>query len=93
MHDGRLLRVGREVFLAALGLPLETLDDWVIDRLQRPSWRPIVKFNAGYDLRLDSFATRPCLAVPPPNSLLPVSPPPCSILSASAPFFRRSAGA
>jgi CRP-like cAMP-binding protein len=32
-HDGRLLRIGREIFLAALGLPLETVDSWVIDRL------------------------------------------------------------
>jgi dGTPase len=28
----------------------------VVDRLQRPSWRPILKFNASCDLRLDSFA-------------------------------------
>jgi len=33
MAEGRLLRIGREVFLAALGLPLETVDSWVIDRL------------------------------------------------------------
>ncbi|MGA7118674.1 MAG: cyclic nucleotide-binding domain-containing protein [Polyangiaceae bacterium] len=33
MLEARLLRVGREMFLAALGLPLETVDSWVIDRL------------------------------------------------------------
>ena len=33
MHEERLLRIGREIFLAALGLPLETVDSWVIDRL------------------------------------------------------------
>jgi CRP-like cAMP-binding protein len=33
MHEERLLRIGREMFLAALGLPLETVDSWVIDRL------------------------------------------------------------
>jgi dGTPase len=29
----------------------------VDDRLERPSWRPIVQFNAGYDLRLSTFAS------------------------------------
>ncbi|HEY3817629.1 MAG TPA: cyclic nucleotide-binding domain-containing protein [Polyangiaceae bacterium] len=33
MLEGRLARVGREVVLTALGLPLENLDPWVIDRL------------------------------------------------------------
>ncbi len=33
MHEERLLRIGREIFLAALGLPLDTVDAWVIDRL------------------------------------------------------------
>jgi CRP-like cAMP-binding protein len=33
MLEARLVRVGREMFLAALGLPLETVDSWVIDRL------------------------------------------------------------
>ena len=29
----------------------------VLDRLERPSWRPIVKFNVDYDLRLGTYAT------------------------------------
>ncbi|QUD88389.1 deoxyguanosinetriphosphate triphosphohydrolase [Phenylobacterium montanum] len=29
----------------------------VEDRLERPSWRPIAEFNAGYDLRLGTFAS------------------------------------
>jgi CRP-like cAMP-binding protein len=33
MHDERLLRIGREIFLAALGMPLDSVDPWVIDRL------------------------------------------------------------
>ena len=33
MFDGRRLRIGREIFLVALGLPLESTDGWVIDRL------------------------------------------------------------
>jgi CRP-like cAMP-binding protein len=33
MDEERLLRIGREIFLAALGLPLENVDTWVIDRL------------------------------------------------------------
>jgi CRP-like cAMP-binding protein len=33
MHEERLLRIGREIFLAALGLPLDSVDAWVIDRL------------------------------------------------------------
>jgi CRP-like cAMP-binding protein len=33
MHEERLLRIGREVFLAAFGMPLEVIDPWVIDRL------------------------------------------------------------
>jgi CRP-like cAMP-binding protein len=33
MHEERLLRIGREIFLAALGLPLDSMDSWVIDRL------------------------------------------------------------
>jgi len=33
MLDERLLRVGREIFLAALGLPSEGMDSWVIDRM------------------------------------------------------------
>ena len=33
MDEERLLRIGREIFLAALGLPLESVDTWVIDRL------------------------------------------------------------
>lgn len=33
MHEQRLLRIGRELFLAAFGLPLGEVDTWVIDRL------------------------------------------------------------
>jgi CRP-like cAMP-binding protein len=33
MRDDHLLRIGREIFLAAFGLPLESVDPWVIDRL------------------------------------------------------------
>jgi CRP-like cAMP-binding protein len=33
MPDERLLRIGREIFLAAFGMPLETVDSWVIDRM------------------------------------------------------------
>jgi CRP-like cAMP-binding protein len=33
MREDRFLRIGREVFLAALGVPLEEVDSWVIDRL------------------------------------------------------------
>jgi CRP-like cAMP-binding protein len=33
MSDDGLLRIGREIFLAALGLPLDDVDAWVIDRL------------------------------------------------------------
>ena len=33
MRDERLLRTGRELFLAALGLPLGDVDAWVIDRM------------------------------------------------------------
>jgi CRP-like cAMP-binding protein len=33
VHDDRLVRIGREIFLAALGLPLDRIDSWVIDRL------------------------------------------------------------
>jgi CRP-like cAMP-binding protein len=33
MHEERLRRIGREIFLAALGLPLDSMDSWVIDRL------------------------------------------------------------
>jgi dGTPase len=46
-----------------LNLSWETLEGVVKhngpvnDRLERPSWRPIVKFNADYDLRLDTYAT------------------------------------
>jgi dGTPase len=29
----------------------------VVDRLERPSWRPILRFNASYDLRLDTYAS------------------------------------
>ena len=29
----------------------------VLDRLERPSWRPIVRFSADYDLRLGTFAS------------------------------------
>ncbi len=47
---------------AGLNLSWETLEGVVkhngpvIDRLERPSWRPILRFNADYDLRLDTFA-------------------------------------
>ena len=46
-----------------LNLTWETLEGVVKhngpvgDRLARPSWRPIVEFNAGYDLRLDTYAS------------------------------------
>jgi dGTPase len=46
-----------------LNLSWETLEGVVkhngpvIDRLERPAWRPIAKFNAQYDLRLDTFAS------------------------------------
>ena len=46
-----------------LNLSWETLEGVVkhngpvIDRLDRPAWRSVVKFNAGYDLRLDTFAS------------------------------------
>jgi dGTPase len=46
-----------------LNLTWETLEGIVkhngpvSDRLGRPSWKPIVDFNAGYDLRLDTFAS------------------------------------
>jgi CRP-like cAMP-binding protein len=33
MPDERALRLGREIFLLAFGLPAETLDDWVVDRM------------------------------------------------------------
>jgi CRP-like cAMP-binding protein len=33
MPEERLLRIGREIFLAALGMDLENVDTWVIDRL------------------------------------------------------------
>ena len=33
MPDDRLLRIGREIFLAAFGLPLDGVDSWVLDRL------------------------------------------------------------
>lgn len=33
MLDERQLRLSREMFLAALGVPLESIDGWVIDRL------------------------------------------------------------
>lgn len=33
MHDDRLVRIGREIFLSALGLPLDSIDSRVIDRL------------------------------------------------------------
>jgi CRP-like cAMP-binding protein len=33
VHEERLQRIGREIFLAALGLPLDKVDTWVIDRL------------------------------------------------------------
>lgn len=33
MHEDRFLRIGREIFLAALGIPLEDVDSWAIDRL------------------------------------------------------------
>jgi CRP-like cAMP-binding protein len=33
MRDDALLRIGREISIAALGIPLETLDAWVIGRL------------------------------------------------------------
>jgi dGTPase len=46
-----------------LNLTWETLEGVVkhngpvADRLGRPSWRPLVTFNAGYDLRLDTYAS------------------------------------
>jgi CRP-like cAMP-binding protein len=33
MREERIVRVGRELSLAALGVPLEDLDSWVVDRL------------------------------------------------------------
>jgi CRP-like cAMP-binding protein len=33
MPEHGLVRIGREIFLAALGLPLDSVDPWVIDRL------------------------------------------------------------
>ena len=33
MGDDGLLRIGREIFVAALGLPLDSVDPWVIDRM------------------------------------------------------------
>jgi CRP-like cAMP-binding protein len=33
MPDDSLLRIGREIFMAALGLRLDSVDPWVIDRL------------------------------------------------------------
>jgi CRP-like cAMP-binding protein len=33
MPEERLLRIGREIFLAAFGMPLENVDSWVIDRM------------------------------------------------------------
>jgi len=33
MREARLLRVSREIFLAALGIPLDTVDPWVLARL------------------------------------------------------------
>jgi CRP-like cAMP-binding protein len=33
MSDDGLLRIGREIFLAALGMQLDNVDTWVIDRL------------------------------------------------------------
>jgi dGTPase len=46
-----------------LNLSWETLEGVVkhngpvLDRLDRPSWRPIAKFSADYDLRLGTYAT------------------------------------
>jgi CRP-like cAMP-binding protein len=33
MPDERALRIGREIFLLAFGLPAESLDGWVVDRM------------------------------------------------------------
>jgi CRP-like cAMP-binding protein len=33
MHEERAVRIGREIFLAAFGLPLDSMDSWVIDRI------------------------------------------------------------
>lgn len=33
MREDRLVRIGREIFLAALGLPLDRIDSWIIDRM------------------------------------------------------------
>ncbi|MGD0526588.1 MAG: cyclic nucleotide-binding domain-containing protein [Polyangiaceae bacterium] len=33
MREARLLRIGREIFLAALGMPLDTVEPWVLARL------------------------------------------------------------
>jgi CRP-like cAMP-binding protein len=33
MHEEQAVRIGREIFLAAFGLPLDGIDSWVIDRI------------------------------------------------------------
>jgi dGTPase len=67
-HNVQTLRVVTELEIryadfTGLNLSWESLEGVVkhngpvSDRLERPSWRAVATFNAGYDLRLDTFAS------------------------------------
>jgi dGTPase len=67
-HNVQTLRVVTELEIryadfAGLNLTWESLEGIikhngpVTDRLDRPSWRAVAELNAGYDLRLDTFAS------------------------------------
>jgi dGTPase len=67
-HNVQTLRVvieleRRYADFVGLNLTWETLEGIikhngpVNDRLERPSWRAVAQFNAGYDLRLDTYAS------------------------------------
>jgi dGTPase len=67
-HNVQTLRVvieleRRYADFAGLNLSWECLEGVikhngpVTDRLERPSWRAVAAFNAGYDLRLDTYAS------------------------------------
>jgi len=52
MLDARRVRIGRELFLAGLGIPLDVLDSWAIDRLiwlldEQPIHAGELLFSAG----------------------------------------------
>jgi CRP-like cAMP-binding protein len=55
MHEERLLRIGREMFLVALGMPVDQVESWVIDRLtsilvERDFFAKQTLFSAGEPL-------------------------------------------